>query len=240
MFSPSRAETGEAGVARHDVPVPPSTTSSLSGGKGNTGRQAFQQQQGNGCQVPGFPQWVPGCGAQGMQGGAHGVMTGMTGYPGGVGNAFNACAGNLAGVPNLAGNGPQPNGAGNLESDPWSAWLGNSEQANGGQAGSFGPGNPLGEASRVTSVLGPGGMAPQMAAYQQILSLLPNIGGQQMLALRQVLHDANGQVRNLPESFGGNVSQPCVGVHNLDLIRVVSFRFIMIHKVFKVVSRILL
>ena len=32
MFSPSRAETGEAGVARHDVLVPPSTTSSLSGG----------------------------------------------------------------------------------------------------------------------------------------------------------------------------------------------------------------
>ena len=45
----------------------------------------------------------------------------------------------------------------------------------------FGPGNPLGEASRFTSVLGPGGMTPQMAAYQQILSLLPNIGGQQML-----------------------------------------------------------
>ena len=33
-----------------------------------------------------------------------------------------------------------------------------------------------------------------------------------MLALGQVLHDANGQVRNLPENFGGNVSQPCVGV----------------------------
>ena len=55
MFSPSQAEVGEAGVARHDVPVPPSTTSSLSGGRGNAGRQAFKQQQGNGCQVPGFP-----------------------------------------------------------------------------------------------------------------------------------------------------------------------------------------
>ena len=46
MFSPSRAEIGEAGVARHDVPVSPSTTSSLSGGRGNAGRQAFQQPQG--------------------------------------------------------------------------------------------------------------------------------------------------------------------------------------------------
>ena len=36
-----------------------------------------------------FPQWVPGCALAG------------------VGNAFTAaCAGNLAGVPNLAGNGP--------------------------------------------------------------------------------------------------------------------------------------
>ena len=50
------------------------------------------------------------------------------------------------------------------------------KKANGGQDGSFGPGNLLGEASRFTSVLGPGGMTPQMA-YQQILSLLPNIGG---------------------------------------------------------------
>ena len=54
--------------------------------------------QRNGCQVPGFPQWVPGCGAQGMQGGAHGVMTGVAGCPGGVGNAFTAYAGNLVGV----------------------------------------------------------------------------------------------------------------------------------------------
>ena len=145
------------------------------------------------------------------------MMTGVAGCPGGVGNAFTACAGNVAGVPNLAENGPQPNGAGNLESDPWSAWLRNSEQAGGGQTGSFVPGNPLGETSRFNSVLGPGGMTPQMAAYQQILSLLPNIGGQQMLALRQVLHDANGQVRNLPESFGGNVSQPCIGVPQFGL-----------------------
>ena len=90
----------------HDVPVPPSATSSLSGGRGNAARQAFQQPQGNGCQVPGFPQWVPGCGAQGMQGGAHGVMTGVAGCPARLVNAFTACAGNLAGVPNLAGNGP--------------------------------------------------------------------------------------------------------------------------------------
>ena len=90
-------------------------------------------------------------------------MTGVAGCPEGVGNAFTACAGNLAGVPNLAGNGPQPDGTGNLESDPWSAGLRNSEQASGGQTGSFGPGNPLGEASRFTSVLDPGGMTPQMA-----------------------------------------------------------------------------
>ena len=32
--------------------------------------------------------------------------------------------------------------------------------AGGGQAGYFGPGNPLGEASGFTSVLGPGGMTP--------------------------------------------------------------------------------
>ena len=53
-----------------------------------------------------------------------------------------------------------------------------------------------------------------MAAYQQILSLLPNIRSQQMLALRQVLHDANGQVRNLSENFGG---QLCVGVPQFGL-----------------------
>ena len=44
----------------------------------------------------------------------------------------------------------------------------------------MGPGNPLGETSRFTSTLGRGGMTPQMAAYQQILSLLPNIGGQHL------------------------------------------------------------
>ena len=59
---------------------------------------------------------------------------------------------------------------------------------------------------------GPGGMTPQVAAYQQILNLLPAIGGPQLLSLRQVLHDAHGQVGNLPENFGGNVSQPCMGV----------------------------
>ena len=62
-----------------------------------------------------------------------------------------------------------------------------------------------------------GGMTPQVAAYQQILNLLPSIGGPQMLALRQVLHDANGSVRGLPENFGGNVSQPCRGVPQFGL-----------------------
>lgn len=72
--------------------------------------------------------------------------------------------------------------------------------------------NPVGEQSGFNTVLGPGGMTPQVAAYQQILSLLPAIGGPQLLSLRQVLHDAHGQVRNLPENFGGNVSEPCTGV----------------------------
>ena len=71
MFLPSRAEIGESGFSRYDVPVPPSSASSLRGGRGNAGRQQFQQ--GGGCL--GFLQWVPGNVAQGNQGGAHGVMT---------------------------------------------------------------------------------------------------------------------------------------------------------------------
>ena len=47
MFSPSRAEIGESGFSRYDVPVPPSSASSLSGGRREAGRQAFQQ--GGGC-----------------------------------------------------------------------------------------------------------------------------------------------------------------------------------------------
>ena len=72
MYSPSRAEIGESGFSRYDVPVPPSSASSLSGGRREAGRQAFQQ--GGGCL--GFPQGFPGNVAQGNQGGAHGVMTG--------------------------------------------------------------------------------------------------------------------------------------------------------------------
>ena len=33
MYSPSRAEIGESGFSRYDVPVPPSSASSLSGGR---------------------------------------------------------------------------------------------------------------------------------------------------------------------------------------------------------------
>ena len=51
MYSPSRAEIGESGFSRYDVPVPPSSASSLSGGRREAGRQAFQQ--GGGCL--GFP-----------------------------------------------------------------------------------------------------------------------------------------------------------------------------------------
>ena len=200
--------------SRYDVPVPPSSASSLSGGRGNAGRQQFQQ--GGGCL--GFPQWVPGNVAQGNQGGAHGVMTGE-GNQGGVGSVFTACAGGQAGVPNLAANGQDPSGcaARNLENDPWSAWYGTqNEQANGCGAPN-GCGNTGGEQSRFHTVHGPGGMTPQVAAYQQILNLLPAIGGPQLLSLRQVLHDAHGQVRNLPENFGGNVSQPCMGVPQFGL-----------------------
>ena len=80
-----------------------------------------------------------------------------------------------------------------------------------------GCGNTSGEQPRFQTVLGPGGMTPQVAAYQQILNLLPAIGGLQLLSLRQVLHDAHGQVRNLPENFGGNVCQPCMGVPQFGL-----------------------
>ena len=72
MYSPSRAEIGESGFSRYDVPVRPSSGSSLSGGRGNAGRQQFQQGGGR----LGLSQWVPGNVAQGNQGGAHGVMTG--------------------------------------------------------------------------------------------------------------------------------------------------------------------
>ena len=72
----------------YDVPVPPSSGSSLSGGGREAGRQAFQQ--GGGCL--GFPQRFPGNVAQGNQGGAHGVMTGE-GIQGGVGSMFTGCAG---------------------------------------------------------------------------------------------------------------------------------------------------
>ena len=89
----------------------------------------------------------------------------------------------------------------------WSAWYGTqNDQANGCGAPN-GCGNAGGEQSRFHTVHGPGGMTPQVAAYQQILNLLPTIGGPQLLSLRQVLHDAHGQVRNLPENFGGNVYQ---------------------------------
>ena len=207
MFSPSRAEIGESGFARYDVPVPPSSASSLSGGRREAGR---------GCL--GFSRGFPGNVAQGNQGGAHGVMTGE-GIQGGVGSVFAGCAGGQAGVPNLAANGQDPNvcGARNLENDPWSAWYGTqNEQANGCGAPN-GCSNASGEQLRFQNGLGPGGMTPQVAAYQQILNLLPAIGGPQLLSLRQVLHDAHGQVRNLPENFGGNVSQPCMGVPQFGL-----------------------
>ena len=153
------------------------------------------------------------------------MMTGE-GCQGGVGSAFTACAGGQTGVPNLAANGPDPSGCSsrNLENDPWSAWFGTqNEQANGcgtpnGSAmPGTGYGNPGGEQSRFNTSQVPGGMTPQVAAYQQILNLLPVIGGPQLLSLRQVLHDAHGQVRNLPDNFGGNVSQPCTGVPHFGL-----------------------
>ena len=127
MYSPSRAETGESGLSRYDVPVRPSSASSLSGGRGDAVVNSFNKE------VARFSQWFPGNVAQGNQGGAHGVMTGE-GSQGGVRSVFTACAGGQAGVPNLAANGQDPSGcaARNLENDPWSAWYGTqNEQANG-------------------------------------------------------------------------------------------------------------
>ena len=117
MYSPSQAEIGESGFSRYDVSVPPSSASSLSGGRRKAGRQAFQQ---GGCL--GFPQGFPGNVAQGNQGGAYGVMTGE-GIQGGAGSVFAGCVGCQAGVPNLAANGQDPSVcvARNLENDPWSA-----------------------------------------------------------------------------------------------------------------------
>ena len=69
-----------------------------------------------------------------------------------------------------------------------------------------GYGNPVGKQLRFNTAQGPGGITPQVAAYQQILNLLPVIGGSQLLSLRQVLHYAHGHP---PDNFGGNVSQPC-------------------------------
>ena len=83
MYSPSRAEIGESGFSMHDVLVPPSSASSLSGGGREAGRQAFQQ--GGGCL--GYPPGFPGNVAEGNQGGAHGVMTGE-GNQGGVGSVL--------------------------------------------------------------------------------------------------------------------------------------------------------
>jgi len=110
------------------------------------------------------------------------VMT-EEGNQGGVGSVFTACAGGQAGVPNLVANGQDPSGcaARNLENDPWSAWYGTqNEQANGCGAPN-GCGNTGGEQSRFHTVHGPGGMTPQVAAYQQILNLLPAIGGPQVV-----------------------------------------------------------
>ena len=73
-------------------------------------------------------------------------------------------------------------------------------------------------------LLGAEGMTPQVAAYQQILNLLPAISGPQLLSLRQVLHDAHGQVRNAgkfwwqcqPTLHGCSVKVGLVGVDLLD------------------------
>ena len=109
MYSPSRAESSESGFSRYDVSVPSSSASSLSGGKREADRQAFQR---GGCL--GFLQVIL---LKAIR--AHGVMTGE-GIQGGVGSVIGGCAGGQAGVPNLAANGQNPNvcGARNLENDP--------------------------------------------------------------------------------------------------------------------------
>ena len=79
----------------------------------------------------------------------------------------------------LAANGQDPNvcGARNLENDPWSAWYGTQNEQTNGCGAPNGCGNVSGDQSRFNTVHGPGGMTPQVAAYQQILNLLPAIGG---------------------------------------------------------------
>ena len=95
------------------------------------------------------------------------------------------CLGFPQGFPGNVAQGNQ--GARNLENDPWSAWYGTqNEQANGCGAPN-GCSNASGEQLRFQTGLGPGGMTPQVAAYQQILNLLPAIGGPQLLSLRPVL-----------------------------------------------------
>ena len=96
MYSPSRAKIGESDFSRYDVAVPPSSASSLSGGRREAGRQAFQQGD-----CLGFLQGFSGNVAQGNQGGAHGVMTGE-GIQGGVGSVFAGCVGCQAGCAELS------------------------------------------------------------------------------------------------------------------------------------------
>ena len=55
-------------------------------------------------------------------------------------------------------------------------------------------------------------LTPQMAAYQEVIRLLPQMNGPQLIALRQVLQtDSQTQIRGLPDvfwwEFGGTVSR---------------------------------
>ena len=186
-MSPIRAEAGCAGV-NSNVPVPPSTPSSR-GVAGETTVPGFQNAGG---MNSGF---MPGMGGFGPQ---QAVGGGCASHPpmnvgNLVGNAGNLMQGNLAsscsngGVPPgmCPGVGLNPN---------WNGMATN-------------PVFPVNVGSTV------GGMTPQVATYQEILRLLPQLGTQQFNMLQQlVTTGSQAQRRGVPEVFGQNpISGGCQG-----------------------------
>ena len=186
-MSPTRAEAGCAGVSSN-VPVPPSTPSSR-GVAGETTVPGFQNAGG---MNSGF---MPGMGGFGPQ---QAVGGGCVSHPpmnvgNLVGSAGNLMQGNLAsscsngGIPPgmCPGAGLNPN---------WNGMATN-------------PVFPVNVGSTV------GGMTPQVATYQEILRLLPQLGTQQFNMLQQlVTTGSQAQRRGVPEVFGQNpISGGCQG-----------------------------
>ena len=186
-MSPTRAEAGCVGV-NSNVPVPPSTPSS----RGVAGETT----------VPGF---------QNAGGVNSGFMPGMGGF-GPQQTVGGGCASHLPmNVGNLVGN------AGNLMQGNLA-----SSCPNGGVPPGMCPGvglNPSWNGMATNPVLpvnvGPcvGGMTPQVATYQEILRLLPQLGTQQFSMLQQLVNTGSqAQMRGVPEVFGQNpISGGCQG-----------------------------